>query len=607
MQTSNNSRIHILSEDMANKIAAGEVVERPASVAKELLENSIDAGATRIIIDIDVAGKELIRVSDNGTGMSSDDVRLAFQRHATSKISQPGDLAAIHTLGFRGEALPSIASVAQVELFSSCEEGKAGTAITIKGGVVEAVREMSCPRGTTIEVRNLFFNTPARKKFLKGDSTEASHITQVVTQQALANPKIHITLTHNGRQVINTLPTEHAIYRIAELFGAELTKELIEVKEQSGDYLLEGYISSPVYTRSSRSAQYFFVNHRMVRDKVVQHATQHGYSRLLPKDQHPVLFLYLSMNPNLLDVNVHPAKAEVRFASQQEVHHFVAEGVRNALLRNEKPSMSPEKKKDVVPASPPVRAAVSSTTELEAPPAYSRESHREFSQALEQLYKGAAQQATAARQSGQVEIFDRKPTPVSFLYSDFEPLGQLDNSFIILQGKKGVVIVDQHIAHERVLYERFRDAAKSKKVDIQQLLFPLALEFTPSETQLLTSHIEMLNGLGLELEIFGNNGFLLRAVPAIIKNDDHERILRDIVESLSRQEKVHSLEEKYDAVVTMMSCRNAIKINQPLVLDQIKKLLFDLENTEMPYTCPHGRPIALLFEMDDILKRFLRK
>lgn len=606
----NNPRIHVLSEDMANKIAAGEVVERPASVVKELLENSIDAGSTRIIIDIESAGKELIRVSDNGIGMSPEDVRLAFNRHATSKIRRPDDLAAIHTLGFRGEALPSIASVAKVYLFSSNDEHKAGTGISIAGGAIEGIKEISCPRGTTIEVRQLFFNTPARKKFLKGDSTETSHITQVVTQQALAYPKIHMTLTHNGRQILNTLPTEHAIYRIAELFGTELAKELVQVKERSGGYALDGYISSAVYTRANRSAQYCFVNNRMIRDKVVLHATQQGYSRLLPRDQHPVIFLYLSMDPGLLDVNVHPAKAEVRFASQQEVHHFVATGVRNALTRNEKPSVESETKNGEesrlsTQVSPP---SLGKMEDVSPPPTYSRESHREFSYALEQLYKSPASQALPFSQpSGQIGIFDRGPTPVSFLYSDFEPLGQLDNSFIILQGKKGVMVVDQHIAHERILYERFRDVAKNKKVEVQQLLFPLAMEFSPGEAQLLTSHLEMLGGLGLELEPFGNNGFLLRSVPAIIKNNDHDGILRDIVESLSRQEKVHTLEEKYDEIIIMMSCRNAIKVNQPLALDQIKKLLFDLERTQMPYTCPHGRPIALLFEMDVILKKFLRK
>lgn len=603
--SANNPRIQVLPEDMANKIAAGEVVERPASVVKELVENSIDAGSTRIIVDIESAGKDLIRVSDNGLGMSPEDVRLAFYRHATSKIKRPDDLAAIQSLGFRGEALPSIASIARVRLFSSNDEGRAGTEISLEGGEIRSVKETACPRGTTIEVRHVFYNTPARKKFLKADTTEASHITQVVTQQALSHPNIHMTLNHNGRQIINALPTEQVIYRIAELFGAEMAKELVEVKAQAGDYCMEGYISSPVYTRANRSAQYFFVNRRLIRDKVILHATQLGYSRLLPRNQHPVIFLYLSMDPHLLDVNVHPAKAEVRFAHQQEVHHFVVEGVRKALTSNERPGGIPEKQEEPTPLQPELRASVKAEGgEVYPLPTYSREQHREFSRGIENLYKGASSEPVKQ----QYGIFDRKPVPVSsFIYSEFEPLGQLDNSFIVLQGKRGVLIVDQHIAHERVLYERFRSAARDKKVEVQQLLFPLAVEFSPGEAQLLAAHLEMLNGLGLELELFGNNGFLLRSVPAILKNDDHERLIRDIVESMSRQEKVYTLQERYDEIVTMMSCRNAIKINQPLNMDQIRKLLFDLESTQMPYTCPHGRPITLLFEMDDILKRFLRK
>ena len=321
---------------LANQIAAGEVVERPASVVKELVENSIDAGATRIQIDIEKGGKNLIQVADNGMGMSGEDAQLAFSRHATSKIASAEDLEGILTLGFRGEALPSIASVAKVRLSTASDENQGGTLAVFEGGAGGSFKDIACPRGTTIEVAQLFFNTPARRKFLKGDSTEFSHIAQVVTHQALAHSHIHFNLKHNGREIINTLPTEQFLYRIAELFGAELVKELVKVEKETEDYKLEGYVSSPIYTRANRSAQYCFINRRFVRDKVILHATQHGYSHLLPKGRHPVIFLDLTMDPKLLDVNVHPSKAEVRFAYQQEVHQLVSEGVRNALSRNEK-------------------------------------------------------------------------------------------------------------------------------------------------------------------------------------------------------------------------------------------------------------------------------
>ena len=330
----NKPRIRVLSEELANQIAAGEVVERPASVVKELLENSIDAGATLIRIDIEGGGKKKIRIMDNGMGMLPEECRIAFSRHATSKISDFSDLETIHSLGFRGEALPSIASVAKVRCTSARSENQGGKLIVVEGGELIEEKDFACPQGTTIEVAQLFYITPARSKFLKGDSTEFSHITQVVTQQALAYPSIQFQLTHNGREVIQTLPSDQIHYRIAELFGTELAKSLVQVKSSSGDYRLEGYVSNPVFTRSNRSAQYCFINGRFVRDKVVLHATQQGYSHLLPKGQHPALFLYLNMDPKLLDVNVHPSKAEVRFAFQQDVHQFISRSIREALEKN---------------------------------------------------------------------------------------------------------------------------------------------------------------------------------------------------------------------------------------------------------------------------------
>jgi DNA mismatch repair protein MutL len=298
------SRVMLLPSELANQIAAGEVVERPMSVVKELVENSIDAEAVRILIEVEAGGKTLIRVTDNGRGMPQEDAVMAFSRHATSKITQPTDLEAITSLGFRGEALPSIASVAKVCMTTTDDESRGGRQVLVEGGGDPQVKEVACSRGTVVEVAQLFFNLPARKKFLKADSTESSHITQVVTQQALAHPNIHFTLISNGRKIIDTPPTDQALYRIAELFGSELAKELVQVDTEAGDYHLTGFISSPVYTRPSRSAQYCYINRRFVRDKVISHSTQHGYSHLLPKGQHPAIYLFLSMNPKLYDVGV---------------------------------------------------------------------------------------------------------------------------------------------------------------------------------------------------------------------------------------------------------------------------------------------------------------
>ena len=599
------SQIRILSDDLANQIAAGEVVERPASVVKELVENSIDAQATLIRLDIEGGGKKKIRIMDNGMGMTPNECLLAFSRHATSKISRFEDLQNIRSLGFRGEALPSIASIAKVRCTSARSEIEGGKLVVVEGGEVIEEKDASCSRGTTIEVAQLFYVTPARSKFLKGDSTEFSHITQIVTQQALAYPNIQFYLTHNGREVINTLPTEQLHYRIAELFGPDLAKSLIEVDVKSGDYQMKGFVSNPVYTRSSRNAQYCFVNGRFVRDKVILHATQQGYSHLLPKGQHPAMFLYLMMDPKLVDVNVHPSKAEVRFAFQQDLHQFVAHGVRAALEKNHQVNLTKREETDISTQESPhsfsqeLNYKVSQLIDRSAP---------SFQGNLSQPVRGMLRPEESAMLSQQINWFDKSPSPVSnLIYSEFEPLGQLDRSFIIMQGKKGILVVDQHVAHERILYEQFRGAAKNRKVEVQKLLFPLPLELSAEDTEVLTPNVPRLLELGLELELFGKNEFLLRSVPAILKNGDHENLIRETIDALPREAHDDVLNAKYEDLLIMMSCRNAIKVNHTLNFDQIQKLISDLEKTSMPYTCPHGRPISLLFDINDILKKFLRR
>ena len=610
--------IQILSDDLANQIAAGEVVERPASIVKEVVENAIDAGATRISIEIEEAGKKSIRVSDNGSGMEPEDARLAFQRHATSKIKTASDLECIQSLGFRGEALPSIASISRVRMSTGTGKGRNGTEISIEGGGAFQVKEIAFSQGTTIEVNQIFYNTPARQKFLKRDGTEASHITQVVQQQALSHPEIQFSLHHNGRQLLATLPTDQALYRIAELFGAELSKELIRVESDDGTYRIEGFISSPVFTRSNRNTQYCFINSRFVRDRVLLSATQQGYSHLLPRGQHPVLFLFMTMDPGLLDVNVHPAKAEVRFAFQQDVYRFVSHAVQDALQQNNKSfttvgdDSAPGQGRDLRPSlDVPGHQSVSVSAADSTLGAYQPESGKgDWSRGLEALYSPAPsvdRMRSVEADSRQIEFFGQKPRAVSdMVFSEFQPVGQLNNSFILMQGPKGVLVVDQHVAHERVLYERFREAADNKKVEVQDLLFPLAMEFSPAEAQALSEHLESLRELGMHLEPFGKDGFLLRAVPAVLKNQDQESIVREVAGRLMREEKDHTLQNKMEDIMIMMSCRNAIKVNHPMELDQIRKLMYDLEQTKMPYTCPHGRPIALLFEMNDILRKFQR-
>jgi DNA mismatch repair protein MutL len=537
--------------------------------------------------------------------MTPNECLLAFSRHATSKISRFEDLQNIRSLGFRGEALPSIASIAKVRCTSARSEIEGGKLVVVEGGEVIEEKDASCSRGTTIEVAQLFYVTPARSKFLKGDSTEFSHITQIVTQQALAYPNIQFHLTHNGREVINTLPTEQLHYRIAELFGPDLAKSLIEVDVKSGDYQMKGFVSNPVYTRPSRNAQYCFVNGRFVRDKVILHATQQGYSHLLPKGQHPAMFLYLMMDPKLVDVNVHPSKAEVRFAFQQDLHQFVAHGVLAALEKNHQVNLTKREETDIsIQESPHSFSQELNYKVLQLNDKSAPSLHGNLSQPVRAMLRPEE----SAMLSQQVNWFDKTPSPVSnLIYSEFEPLGQLDRSFIIMQGKKGILVVDQHVAHERILYEQFRGAAKNHKVEVQKLLFPLPIELSAEDTEVLTPNLPRLLELGLELVLFGKNEFLLRSVPAILKNGDHENLIRQTIDALPREAHDDVLNTKYEDLLIMMSCRNAIKINHTLNFDQIQKLISDLEKTSMPYTCPHGRPISLLFDINDILKKFLRR
>ncbi|SVB20748.1 uncharacterized protein METZ01_LOCUS173602, partial [marine metagenome] len=410
-QKNDRSHVRILPDDLANQIAAGEVVERPMSVVKELVENSIDAGSARILIEVEQGGKKLIRVTDNGSGLSSEDAKLAFLRHATSKISTSSDLEKIASLGFRGEALPSIASVSKIRMTTSCDENLGGITVLIEGGGSAKTKGTSCPHGTTIEVLEIFYNTPARKKFLKADGTETSHIIQVVTQHALAYPKIHFTLINNGRKAIDVLPTDQHLYRIAELFGAELAKELVQVDTEYGDYRLEGFISSPVYTRSSRSAQYCYVNQRFVKDKVILHSTQQGYSHLLPKGQHPAIYLFLSMDPKLFDVNVHPAKAEVRFAFQQEIHRFVSSAVKEALSSSKKMSLP-------YIDQPRKNHITSHSTKKD----YKNIDVFNYSESQSSLgLFSAVDLESRINRSPQIEIFHEKPSAISnLIYSEFE-------------------------------------------------------------------------------------------------------------------------------------------------------------------------------------------
>ncbi|MBI5183295.1 MAG: DNA mismatch repair endonuclease MutL [Nitrospinae bacterium] len=661
------NRIRVLSEELSNKIAAGEVVERPASVVKELIDNSIDASARNVVIEIRGGGRRYIKVSDDGSGMSHDDAILAFERHATSKISSQDDLYNICTLGFRGEALPSIASISILSLITSTCDAEVGTRINIEGGVIKDVRDAASPTGTSVEVKDIFFNTPARLKFMKSDTTELSHISSVVTQQSLAHPSIHFKMDHNKKTLIDLPLTNNPLHRLTAIFGRDLTDNLIEIEGEYDKMRISGFISRPTLTRSDKGNQYVYVNSRYVKDKIIGHAIYDAYRSLVPRDRHPMIFLFLSIDPGRVDVNVHPSKVEVRFSDQGEVHDFVCNVIRNGLhqgkkgvsLLHEEMVISPPKltmgphieiegseplifgdvemkrwhssdsmtsrtyrnmrrglytRKDTLSVKGGVKGGIvvgekreREETEgvVDSTSAVTPKGER-----VSNVVKGVREADDDYIPSEEKGLLLRLPSPVSLsdpVFTRFNPIGQIDNSFIIMEGPNGIVLLDQHTAHERVLYERLIKDIKRSRIEIQQILIPVSVEMSKGESLLLKSYLNDIMKLGLEVEDFGQNRFLIRAVPALLVGQDYSRILLDIVDKLSQLGQIKSFDEINEEIILLMACHGAIKANQHLGLDQIRSLMRDLEKTELPYTCPHGRPIALFFDMQDIRKRFMRR
>ncbi|MFV1951038.1 MAG: DNA mismatch repair endonuclease MutL [Nitrospinota bacterium] len=619
-------RIRVLPENLSNKIAAGEVVERPASVVKELIENSIDAGATKLVIEVRGGGREYIRVSDDGSGMSRDDAVLAFERHATSKISSEDDLCNIHTLGFRGEALPSIASISILSLITSTRDADAGTRIDIEGGVIKGVRDAASPTGTSIEIQNIFFNTPARLKFMKSDTTELSHISNIVTQQSLAHPSIHFKMDHNRKTLINAPLTDNPLHRLTAIFGRDLTDNLIEIEGECDKMRLKGFISRPTLTRSDKGNQYLYVNSRYIKDKVIGHAIYEAYRSLLPRDRHPVIFLFLSIDPEIIDVNVHPSKVEVRFSNQRETHDFVGKVIRKGLHRGKKDVSIPHEKRvlssgktigdsRIEKFEPLIFSDVkarqgSASTLRDTGNLYTARDRPSVKRRVDTGAKRVRETAVDYLPSKEKELPLRLPSPSTLsdtVFTRFNPVGQVDNSFIVLENSNGIIMVDQHAAHERILYERLIKDMKGSRIEVQQLLVPVSVEISGGESILLKSHINDIMKLGLEVEDFGQNRFLIRSIPALLVGQDYSRILLDIVDKLSQVEQMKSFDEITDEIILLMACHGAIKANQHLKPDQVRSLIRDLEEAELPYTCPHGRPVALFFDMNEIKKKFMRR
>ena len=625
------SKIRVLADHVANQIAAGEVVERPASVAKELVENSIDAGASRITIEIEAGGRRLLKVSDDGEGMVRDDAVLAFERHATSKIRETDDLAAIGTLGFRGEALASIASVARVELTTCIEGANAATRVAIDGGRMRDVKDAAHPRGTTISVRDLFFNIPARRKFLRSEATETFHLTNLVTHYALAHPEIAFTFVNNGREVVRAAQAKDLRERAYQIFGGEFLENLLEVNGGEPQVArVTGYVSAPRDRRTSRDSQYLFVNRRFVRDRMIGRSLSEGYRSILPHGVYPAALLFIETPLEEVDVNVHPAKTEVRFRRQSAVADAVREAVRAALASaNYVPPPVQEPAHFEMPEPPPrpiatATAAVSSIApqpRIEfvpppTPPAPAPQpsvevsgevSGDEIARDIELMIQSAAaaKPATELPPLNSAEKFAREVT-LETLSANIRPLGQLEESFIIATDDAGLLLIDQHVAHERVLFDKYRALEAERRSDSQQLLVPETFDLTPAQAAVFDDLAPEFESYGFELMRLSGRTIAIKAIPADLPRGEARNMLSELLDTVDAEKKNSARETMRDEIAASLACHAAIKVNMPLAPEKMRWLIDRLLQTSSPTTCPHGRPVILRLSTRDILKGFHR-
>lgn len=673
------SKIRVLPDHISNLIAAGEVVERPASVAKEIVENAIDAGATRIVIDVESGGRRLLKVIDDGEGMTRDDAVLAFERHATSKINKAEDLNAIATLGFRGEALASIASVARVELITHTETESAGTRVIIEGGRMRDVKDAAHPPGTTIVVRDLFFNTPARRKFLRSEATESYHLTNLVTHYALAHPEIAFTLTNNGRETIRVAPAKDLSERAYQIFGAQFLDGLLEVNNASEPGVIvtgassniatewnpsasriarvRGFVSAPRDRRTSRDAQFLFVNGRFVRDRLIGRALSEGYRSILPHGVYPIALLFIDIALEEVDVNVHPAKTEVRFRRAAAVADSVREAVR-ATLASAGYAPAPEmqavgfSREDIESESEDIRITTEDVVESEispVQPAVASYSLRPEPQqerigfgfgtaAQPQLSEPAPIQETQsaplstpsslrlphpAEEIQESENSSAEPAAprlppldsatkfvrqvtVESLSSNIRPLGQLDESFIIAIDDEGLLLIDQHVAHERVLFDKYRQLEVARRAESQQMLIPETFDLTPAQAAAFDAVSEELENYGFDLMRLSGRTVAIKSAPADLPASEARNVLAEVLDTVDAEKRGSARATLRDEIAASLACHAAIKVNMPLAPEKMRWLIDCLLMTSSPTTCPHGRPVILRLATHDILKGFHR-
>jgi len=660
------SRIRILAENVANKIAAGEVVERPASVVKELLENALDAGARSIRIETESGGKRMIRVIDDGSGMNHDDALLAFERHATSKLRTADDLLSIATLGFRGEALPSIASISRLLLETRTPEEEQGARIEFAGGKLVSVKPAGVPPGTSISVADIFYCVPARRKFLKSETTELGHIASLVTHYALAHPECHFVLKTPSQEILNCAPVEKLADRVYQIFGRQALEELMEIPpteapvssaitepaiepdEQAATLRVTGFTSRPEVQRSNRNGIYLFVNRRLVRDRLLLHAIHEAYRNVTPPGVFPIVLLFLDLPYQEVDVNVHPAKIEVRFRHPQFVHDFTRDALRQALsIARPIPGFPAARAASAgMGASPPARssadfapspdgagrftggpgagiagppraeipasfgssAALAEDFELSGAPDRPVAQRFGFESSIPMNFPLSASTETSADSGIAPEALANAPgaLPSAEEIADLKPLGQVSSSFIIAVNGEGLWIIDQHVAHERVLFERHLRARREGELGGQRMLLPVMVELNPRQLVTFQQIGEELRANGFEAELMGARSVAIQAAPAGIASGDAEKLLFEILDGIARENQAISIDSLQSKIAASTSCHAAIKVNTPLDKMKMEWLLGELAKTEYPMSCPHGRPVVLRYSTREIERAFKR-
>jgi DNA mismatch repair protein MutL len=610
-----SNEIKILPEELVDKIAAGEVVERPASVVKELVENSIDAGARNISVEIKKGGIKLIRVTDDGLGMDEKNAVLAFQRHATSKIKTADDLFQIGTLGFRGEALPSVASISLVDMLTRTREELSGTRVKIEGGVIKEKKQMGAPVGTSIVVREIFYNVPARRKFLKTVMTESRHVIDLLTRLAIAYPEISVKLQSDERELLSFPATGNLLGRLQDIFGSNKAQGMIEVQAGKEEPALTGFLGKPEIARSNRAELYLFANRRPISSRSLYHAVQSGYGELLPKGKFPFAILFVEIDRKLIDVNVHPTKREVRFADERGVHDLVHQRVKECLI-------TPQIIAEFRPTDKQDRGSRIEASKETAPPFREDRSFRPKAgqggpYALESqgaMEKDLPQKSFFSEHQEKVIPEPAKDQPglekrrSSSGEKRIEPgkanYWQLADTYILSQVKGNLVVLDQHAAHERILYEEALRNLTERQAASQQILFPAVSELAPAEFQILEEHKDLIRKLGFELKHFGGRSILVTAVPALARNRSGEVFLRDILSQLQEEEKVEK--DRAKAVAKSFACHGAIKAGERLTGEEMQGLVRQLFATDEPYSCPHGRPTVIKLSLEELNKKFGR-